>query len=141
MYDQLKERLATILARPRAMKAQTEKQLAHHLAEHSSDAAGFLLCAADVLEDHELDILFGPIFTPTLDERAELADLLFHWRPSSEELQPIFDERPRILRFAKVRLPDGTDPNLTLHEVMVDRFVRLLRLDAGPDAATAAALR
>src|SRR5205814_2341203 len=82
-----------------------DRQLASHLAEHSSSGlSGFLLCAADLLEDHELDILFGPIFTPTLDERAELADLLFHWRPSAEELRQIIDEMPKALPFAKVRL-------------------------------------
>ncbi len=141
MLDQLKTRLASLLSRPRPMKPQTERQLAGQLAEHSSNLSGFLLCAADVLEDHEIDILFASIFTPTLDERAELADLLFHWRPTAGELQQIIDEMPKTVPFAKIKLPDGTDANLTLHEVMADRFVKLLRLDSGPDAATAAALR
>ena len=78
MYQLLNSRVACLLTRPRPMKPQTERQLAHHLAEYSTDISSFLLCAAVVLEDYQLDIAFGPLFTPTLDERAEVADLLFH---------------------------------------------------------------
>jgi hypothetical protein len=141
MYEQLKSRVASLLTRPRPIKPQTERQLAHHLAEHSTSLPSFLLCASDALEDYELDILFGPLFTPALDERAELADLLFHWRPSAEQLRQIVHELCAEVSHAVVLLPDGTETKLTLHEVMVERYVRLLRLDNGPDPATAAALR
>jgi hypothetical protein len=142
MYDQLKSRVAALLRRPRAMKPQTERQLTPYLAEHSSSGLpAFLLCAAEVLEDFELDIVFGPIFTPTLDERAELADLLFHWTPSGEQLAQLVKDLANDVQHAIVRLPDGSEAKLSLHEVMIERFVRLLRLDAGPDPAPAAALR
>ena len=142
MYDSLKSRIAELLRRPRAMKPQTERQLTPFLAEHSSSGVpAFLLCAADVLEEFELDVVFGPLFTPTLEERAELADLLFHWTPTSEQLEQLVKELSTEVPHATVNLPDGSEAKLSLHEVMVDRFVRLLRLDAGPDPATAAALR
>jgi len=141
LYDQLKSRVADILRRPQPLKPQTERQLAHHLAEHSSNIKDFLLCAAKVLEDHELDILFAPVFTPTLDHRAEVTDLLFHWRPSEEQIRQLISDLSKEVSHAIVMLPDGTTTELTLHEVMIDRFVRLLRLDAAPDPATAAALR
>jgi hypothetical protein len=141
MYDQLRARLATLLSKPRSLKPQTQRQLEQHLAEHSSDLSSFLLCASAVLEDYELDIVFGPLFTPTIDERAELADLLFHWRPSIEQLRQLVDDICTDVPHVTVMLPDGNLAKLTTHEVMIDRFVRLLRLDAGPDAATAAALR
>ena len=141
MYEQLKSRVAALLVRPQPLKPQTERQLAQHLAEHSSNITTFLACAANVLEDHELDILFGPQFTPTLDDRAEVADLLFHWRPNEEQLKQLVADLCREVPNAVVLMPDGTQTDLALHEVMIDRFVRLLRLDAAPDAATAAALR
>jgi hypothetical protein len=141
VYQQLKSRVASLLARPIPMKPQTERQLAHHLAEHSSDIKSFLLCAAAVLEEYELDIAFGPLFTPTLDDRAEIADLLFHWRPTAEQLNQLVVDLCAEIPHAVVRLLDGTEAKLTLHEVMVERFVRLLRLEHGPDPATAAALR
>ena len=141
MYDQLRSRLAALLVRPRPLKPQTERQLAQHLAEHSIGTAPFLLCASSVLEDHELDILFGPMFTPTLDERAEVADLLYHWRPTDQDVQQLIDDLAAEVSHAVVQLPDGTWAPLTMHEVMADRFVRLMRLDSAPDAHTAAALR
>jgi hypothetical protein len=142
MYDSLRERVAELLRRPRILKAQTERQLAPHLAEHSSASLpAFLLCAAEVLEDFELDIVFGPVFTPTLDERAELADLLFHWTPTGERLNQLVSDLCKDVPHATVRLPDGTETKLTTHEVMIERFVRLLQLDHGPPPATAAALR
>src|SRR5690554_558462 len=110
------------------MKPQTERQLAGHLSEHRCDVHAFLLCASQVLEEYELEIVFGPIFTPTLEDRAEFADLLFHWRPSSEQLGSIVSEVTRRTPHAVVRLPDGFDAKLTLHEVLIERFVRLLRL-------------
>ena len=45
------------------------------------------------------------------------------------------------MRDVPVLLPDGTQAKLALHEVMVERYLKLLRLDSAPDAATAAALR
>src|SRR5688572_28430126 len=125
VYDSLKSRLATLLTRPRPLKAQTERQLGHHMAEHSLSTAAFLLCAAHVLEEYELDILFGPLFTPTLDERAELSDLLLDWKPDAGQVQRLVADVCAEVPSATVRLPDGTEAPLTLHEVMVERYVRL----------------
>jgi hypothetical protein len=141
MYEQLRTRLAGLLRRPRVLPPQTDRQLQHHLAEHSSSVTNFLLCAADVLQEYELDILFGPVFTPSLDERAELADLLFHWRPEPAQLHQLAADLCTDVPHALVKLPDGTEAKLTMHEVMADRFVRLLRLEHGPDPAIAASLR
>jgi hypothetical protein len=142
MYETLRQRVGVMLGRAREVKAQTERQLTSRMAEHSSSGvAGFMLCAADVLEDYELDMLFGPLFTPTVDERAEVADLLFHWRPSAEQLSQLVGDLLKDVSHTMVKLPDGTEARLTLHEVMVERLVRLLRLDNAPDGATAAAVR
>ena len=142
MLDQLTDRLAALLRRPRALPPQTQRQLAQHLAEHrSSSVASFLMGAADLLEEYELDVLFAPVFTPTLDERAEVADLLFHWRPTAPQLDAIVPKLCAEVGHAVILLPDGTTAKLALHEVMAERFVRLLRLDAAAEATTAAALR
>jgi hypothetical protein len=141
VYEQLKSRLAGVLARSRPLKPQTERQLAGYLAEHSTSMGTFLACAPDVLEDYELDIAFGPLFTPTLDERAEVADLLLDGKPTEEQLKQLVGELCAEVQHVTVRLPDGTEAKLRLHEVMIERFVRLLRLEFGPDAQTAQALR
>jgi hypothetical protein len=141
MYAQLKSRLAALLRRPRPLKPQTERQLASQVADRSSSTESFLLGASALLEDHELDILFGPLFTPTVDDRAEVADLLFHWRPTPEQVGQLVAELSAEVQSTPVMLPDGRAAQLTLHEVMIDRFVRLLRLDSAPDPATSAAMR
>jgi len=126
-----------MLREPRSLKPQTERQLAGYLAEHSSSVAGFLLCASEVLEEYELDVLFGPVFTPTLQDRAALADLLMDGPVAETEIRRIVEELSREAGHAMIRMPDGSEARLTLHEVMVDRFVKLLRLQRGPDAVTA----
>ena len=141
MYDELKSRLSALLRRPRELKPQTERALTQQLADHGANMTSFLLGAANVLEDHELDILFASIFTPTLAERSELTDLLYHWRPSAADQERLVAELCDELGHVTVGLPDGSEAKLGLHEVMLDRFVRLLRLDCGPDSGTAAALR
>lgn len=137
MVDQLKARIAAVLCRPIPMKPQTERQLAQHLAEHDANTASFLLCASQVLEDYELDIVFGPLFTPTLDQRAELADVLLEGRPTDAQVRQIIGALCDEVSHVTVRLPDGTDAALTTHEVMIERFVRLLRLDGAPEPETA----
>lgn len=141
MYDQLESRLAEMLREPRSLPAQAKRQIEQHLAEHGADLRSFLLCAADLLEEYELEIAFGPVFTPTLHDRSRLADLLFHWRPEPAQLKSVIASLVRDVPAATIRLPDGTDVPLRLHEVMVDRFVKLLRLEHGPDPAVAATLR
>ena len=141
MYDQLKDRIAELLSQPQPLKPQTERQLGHHLSDHHADLSSFMLCAAEVLEDHELDILFAPQFTPSLDDRIGVMDLLFHWHPSKDDLNRLVDDLCEIVHHAIVEIPDGTKAKLTTHEVMIERFVRLLRLQYAPDATTSAALR
>ena len=141
MDEQLQARLAALLSRPRVLPAQTQRQLDQQVAEHHSHLASFLAGASGLLEEYELDILFAPVFTPTIDERAELADMLFHWRPTEEQLRRMVPKLCEQLGQAVVILSDGAQAKLTLHEVMVERFVRLLRLDAGPEPQVSAALR
>ena len=134
MDQQLKSRLETMLRRPRPLKPQTERQVQQYLAEHHSNLSQMLLCAADVLEEYELDIVFGPLFTPTLDDRAELADLLLTWRPERCGAA-LADELCASVSHATVALPDGTEAQLSLHQVMAERFVNLLHLDQAAEPA------
>jgi hypothetical protein len=141
MQELVGSRIASLLVGPLPMKPQTQRQLEQHLTERNTDLASFLLCASEVLEDFELETLFGPLFTPTLDQRAQLSDLLLDGHPTAEQLKQVVDEVCERLSHTTIRLPDGSEAKLTLHKVLVERFVRLLRLEAGPDAVTAAAMR
>lgn len=141
MYGQLKEKVAAVLGRSRLLKPQTERQIPHYLDGHDANLASFMRCAADLLEDYELDILFGPQFTPSFDDRVEVAGLLYHWKPTGGDLEKLVKDLGEEMSHTMVLLPDGTETELALHEVMIERFVRLLRLEYAPDPVTATALR
>lgn len=141
MFDQLKARIAEMIAQPRPLKPQTQRQLSEHVSDEGDELRQFLLDAASQLEDYELDILFGPQFTPTLEDRAALADLLFHWKPTQAELLDLVSGLCKDVSHVLVQMPDLSHAKLSLHEVMAERYVKLLRLNYAPDPATAAALR
>jgi len=141
MYDQLASRLAQRLSQVQPLKPQAERQLAAHMAGHTDNMQLFLLSAAEVLEDYEVEIIFGPQFTPTIDDRVAVADLLFHWRPDEAQLAKLVTDLVAQVQTVPIALPDGSTAQLTLHDVMIERYLKLLRLNHAPDAHTAAALR
>ena len=141
MYDQLKARIAELLSRPRPIKPQTERQLSRYLTEHSADTQTFLLEAAQELEEYELDILFAPQFTPQMQDQAAVSQLLYHWRPEADDLDRLVPELCLQVKHAVLQLAGDVEAKLTLHEVMVDRFVRLLHLDRAPQPEVSAAIR
>jgi len=139
--DALKQCVGELIIAPRPLKPQTERQLEKHLEDHHADLNTLLLCAAEALEDYELEILFGPQFTPTVDDRASLADHLCDATPTREQMRTMVDALSNELEHAEVVLPDGDAAKLTLHEVLIDRYVRLLRLEHAPSPTHAATIR
>jgi hypothetical protein len=126
MYDALKTCLAELLARPRPLKPQAERHLARHLEEHHGDLSTFAPKAAQLLEEHELEILFAPMFTPESDDQAAVSEPLGHWQPSPEEIARLTTELSTGT--ATILQRDGTTCQLPLHVVMVERFLKLLRI-------------
>lgn len=141
MYEQLVTRIAEQLALPRPIKAQTQRQLSRHCSDESTETAKFLLSATDLLEEDELDIVFAAQFTPDCDDQIAVSELLYHWRPSEEEISRITDDACRHTHHAIVVLPGEVEAPLPLHEVMADRFIRLLALQRAPEPRVSAALR
>ena len=135
MYEQLVTRIAEQLALPRPIKAQTQRQLSRHCSDESTETAKFLLSATDLLEEDELDIVFAAQFTPDCDDQIAVSELLYHWRPSEEEISRITDDACRHTHHAIVVLPGEVEAPLPLHEVMADRFIRLLALQRAPNHA------
>lgn len=141
MYDQLVTRVAERLALPRPIKAQTQRQLSHHCNDESTETARFLLSATDLLEEEELDIVFAAQFTPDRDDQVAVSELLYHWQPTAEEISRMPDDVCRHTDRAIVVLPGDVEAPLPLHEVMADRFIRLLSLHRAPEPCVSAALR
>jgi hypothetical protein len=132
MYQELEKIVADLIAEPRPLKAQTERQLSGHLSEHNTDLSSFLTCASEVLEDYELDILFASNFTPGLQSQAQVAKTLCDWTPAQKDIDRLVDQIGKTVDFAIVLLPDETEAKLMLHEVMVERYIKLLNLQRTP---------
>lgn len=141
MYDQLIARIAERLALPRPIKAQTQRQLSRYCTEESSETAKLLLSATDLLEEEELDIIFAAQFTPDRDDQTAISDLLYHWQPTEEEIQRMAEDVCRHTSHAVVLLPGEVEAPLSLHEVMTERFIRLLGLQRTAEPRISAALR
>jgi hypothetical protein len=141
VHEQSVQRIADLLSTPKPLKPQTERRLAGHMADRHTDINTFLLCAAEVLEEDELDVLFAPQFTPSLDDQAMVSQLLHHWQPDADDVRRLIDDLINVTSHAIIVMPDSTEAKLTIHEVMIDRFVRLLRLEQAPSSEVAASLR
>jgi hypothetical protein len=141
MFATLKQQIQRLLSRARTLKPQTERQLAHYLQDHGGTEAEFLARAPSLLEEHDLEILFAPSFTPELDEQAAVSEVLASWRPTAKDIERLNAELSAEKTDAVLELADGTHVRLPLHEVMVSRYIKLLRLDQAPDFAVASSLQ
>lgn len=141
MYEQMKLLIAGLLTKARPLKAQTERQILQYLQEHGGDTASFFLRAAVLLEEHELEILFAPQFTPSLDDQAAFSEILANWQPTPADLERLVADLCGPDKFALVQLADTSEARLPLHQVMVERFVRLLRLNHAPQISAVVVLQ
>ena len=72
-YEQLKQALRRGLTRGRPLKPQTERHLHQALETHGQEIHEFLVGMSERLEDFEIEAIFGPLFTPSLEEPRSLA--------------------------------------------------------------------
>ena len=101
--------VAMKLERPRALLKQVVDHLASHYSVSRDELGAFFTSQLDALEDFEVDLLFSPLFTPTLTDQAVFSDLL--------DLQPLpTSEWPVLLRkltdrptVAHLTAEDGND--------------------------------
>lgn len=130
--ENLREQIAAMLQRPRELKQQTSRHLEEHLDPEGSDVQDFFQRAASELEDYEVEILFAPIFTPSFEEQVEVVEPLASCRPSAQEVAALAGRLIESLKTCSIVLPEGDLASLTLHPVLIDRYVRMLRLENAP---------
>ena len=68
--------VAAELERPRPLLKQVVDHLASHYSVSRNELGVFFTDQLGALEDYEVDLLFSPLFTPTLAEQAVFSDLL-----------------------------------------------------------------
>ncbi len=132
--------LEAMLRRPRLLPAQTLRHLEDHLDSTDDNVAAFLRVAASQLEEYELDILLAPAFTPSFEEQVEVATPLRAYRPAAGDIPAIVAELLERVATCPVVLPGNELADLTLHEVLVSRWVALLRLEHAPPTEVASSI-
>ena len=123
------EAVAAELERPRPLLTQVVSHLASHYSVSRDELGAFFTEQLGSLEDYEMDLLFSPVFTPTLAEQAAFSELLDQRTlPSAEwpALIRLLGERPTVARFVT---EDGATHAIRLREVSIERFVTRLNLD------------
>jgi hypothetical protein len=121
--------VAVELERPRALLKQVVDHLASHYSVSRDELGAFFTSQLDALEDYEVDLLFSPLFTPTLTDQSLFSDLLDRQTlPASAWpvlLRKLID-RPTV---AHLTTEDGITHGIKLREVSLERFVTRLNLD------------
>ncbi len=121
--------VAAELERPRALLKQVVDHLASHYSVSRDELGAFFTSQLDALEDYEVDLLFSPLFTPTLTDQSLFSDLLDRQTlPASAWpvlLRKLID-RPTV---AHLTTEDGITHAIKLREVSLERFVTRLNLD------------
>ncbi len=141
MYGDLKNQLRADLTKPRILKPQTERHLYTAFESAEQGFQEFLDSLADSFEDYEIEIIFGPVFTPSLEEQAGYSEALLNYQPDPSDVRLLTVELSQEGLICPIFLSEDDQPNLPLHEVMIDRYIRLLALEDAPGSKTAARIK
>jgi len=121
--------IAAELAKPRPLLKQVADHLSSHHSASRDELGAFLAAEIEKLEDYEIDLIFSPLFTPSLDEQALYSDLLeTAVLPAAEwpALVQALAARPTV---ARLTTEDGVPHRVPLREVTIERYVTRLNLD------------
>jgi hypothetical protein len=90
----------------------------------------FLTQELPKLEDYEIDLILSPLFTPSLADQAVAAELLGPTAVPREQWPKLIKELAARPTCARLVGEDGQTQNVPLREVILERYVHRLRLDA-----------
>jgi len=128
----LLDALAADLERPREVPPQVIKHLGgvHNVTRDNISA--FLANELTGLEEYEIDLIFSPIFTPTIHDQAVSAALLGQGSVPAQQWPGLIAQlvaRPTHAHLIASKGASAATPVL-LREVTIERYVNRLRLDA-----------
>lgn len=123
------ETVAAALERPREVTAQVIKHVVGTHGVAREDLGPFLVAELPKLEDYEIDLIFAPLFTPSLSDQAVFAELLGQTAFGSDQWPQLTQQLlSRPIR-AQLVTEDGVAYQVPLREVTIERFVHRVRLD------------
>ncbi len=130
LTDLVYEVLKADLSASRTLLPQVVDYIANHYNCPSSEFPQFFSDKFPTLEDYEVDLIFSPQFTPAEHNRLEYIPILGAQALSPSEIgllkKRLLDENLEIL----MKTPDAqVEITVPVHEVFIDRYVNLLKLD------------
>jgi hypothetical protein len=137
MHDALLAQLRDDLTRRRAFTPQVCRHLASTYELADDEVSRFLNEELSELEEYRIELLFGPLFTPTLEDRARYSRLLSTHACDAAEVERALEALGAEGPTCDLELPTGEEFRLRLADVLVERYVRLLYLADAPAAELA----
>jgi hypothetical protein len=134
MHADLFRKLRDDLTRRRELPVQVKRHLGSVHGVAVDEIGRFFRERLPQLEEFEAEQIFGPMFSPTLEDRAAYADDLTRVAVSDTDLNAWIQELSTAGLHCPIDVPGEPDFPLPLDELLVGRYVRLLRLTDAPPA-------
>jgi len=137
--DMILELLSTDLTAPKTLLKQVLQEINDRHAHSETQLPEFFATLFPTLEEYQIDLLFSPQFTPAEHNRLRYIPFLNEKSLSQQEIASIKNELVSANLSVLFTTPDAAlEISVPLHEVFIDRFVNLLKLDAPlPESAYA----
>lgn len=128
--DLIVEMLKRDLSAPRVMLEQVANYLHDRFEAPSDELERFFTERFPKLEDYEVDLAFSPQYTPGWNNRLEYIPLLGAAHLAPKEVAEVKQRLLEAQLTTRFKSPDSsTEANAPVHEVFIDRYVNLLKLD------------
>lgn len=137
----LTEVIAAELERPRPLPAQVVQHLEDVHEVLRGEAAAFLANQLGSLEEYEVDLILSPVFTPSLEDQAVVAGFLAARAVAEADWPALIASLLARPTRAHLRTEDGQTVEIRLPEIILERYVRRLRLQGGLPEEILAALQ
>lgn len=124
------EMLKKDLSAPRVLLDQVVNYINDNYGYSSTDLPTFFQEKYPLLEDYEVDLTFSPQYTPAEHHRLEYIPVLGNKYLSVSDVATLKQRLNDIGLKTDFKTPDGlAEVVVSVHEVFIDRYVNLLRLD------------
>jgi hypothetical protein len=134
MHADILQKLRDDLTRRRELPIQVKRHLGSVHGVAVDEIGPFLQDRLSQLEEFETEQIFGPMFSPTLEDRAAYAEDLTQVTVSETDLNSWVQRLSAAGLQCPIEVPGEADFSLSLDELLVGRYVRLLRLTEAPPA-------
>jgi hypothetical protein len=134
--DMILELLRADLTAPKTLLKQVIQEINDRHSHSEAQLPEFFGTVFGTLEDYQIDLLFSPQFTPADHNRLRYIPFLNDKSLSQQDISTIKNDLlEKNLSVVFVTPDEALEIPVTLHEVFIDRYVDLLKLDAALPAS------